>query len=294
MSNTQSQSQLRATSILAEETDGGKRFGFGENWQNFLSVIDEERVAEASASLCAMLGVSSLEGMSFLDIGSGSGMFSLAAAQLHARRVHSFDYDPRCVACAQELKRRFLPDGDNWTIEQGSALDRSYLKSLGTFDIVYSWGVLHHTGNMMQALENAALPVAPGGRLFISIYNDQGLRSRMWRAIKRTYNRLPEGMRMPYVVLVMAPLELMSATLAVARSHPGRYARTWTEYKRRRGMSRWHDLVDWVGGYPFEVATPELVFDFYRERGFSLIQLKTCGGSLGCNQFVLVKSVTSS
>jgi len=278
----------------ANEVAAGQRFEFGENWHNFLSVLDEERVAEARASLCTMLGVSSLDGMSFLDIGSGSGLFSLAAAQLHARRVHSFDFDSTSVGCTQELKRRFLPDSESWTIERGSALDRVYLLSLGTFDIVYSWGVLHHTGNMMQALENAALPVAPGGRLFISIYNDQGLRSRMWRTIKRTYNRLPEGMRTPYVVLVMAPQELMSAALALARLQPGRYARTWTEYKRRRGMSRWHDLVDWVGGYPFEVATPELVFDFYRERGFSLVQLKTCGGSLGCNQFVLVKSTISS
>jgi 2-polyprenyl-3-methyl-5-hydroxy-6-metoxy-1,4-benzoquinol methylase len=267
-------------SILTEEADGGRRFGFGENWRNFLSVLDEERVAEARTSLCAMLGVTSLDGMSFLDIGSGSGLFSLAAAQLHASRVHSFDFDPGSVGCTQELKRRFLPDSRSWTIEQGSALDRRYLESLGAFDIVYSWGVLHHTGDMMQALENAALPVTPGGRLFISIYNDQGLRSRMWRTIKRIYNRLPEGMRTPYVVLVMAPREFMSAAFAVAHLQPAHYVRTWTEYKRQRGMSRWHDLVDWVGGY--------------RERGFSLIQLRTCGGGLGCNQFVLVKSVTSS
>jgi hypothetical protein len=54
-------------------------------------------------------------------------------------------------------------------------------------------------------------------------------------------------------------------------------------------MSRWHDLIDWVGGYPFEVASPEQIFDFCRERGLSLKRLKTCGGGSGCNQFVFEK-----
>ena len=115
-------------SIPAQEIDGDTRFGFGENWRNFLSVLDEERVAEARASLCVMLGLSSLEGMSFLDIGSGGGLFSLAAAQLHASRVHSFDFDSTSVGCTQELKRRFLPDSESGTIERGSALDRVYLQ----------------------------------------------------------------------------------------------------------------------------------------------------------------------
>ena len=53
-----------------------------------------------------------------------------------------------------------------------------------------------------------------------------------------------------------------------------------------RGMSRWHDVVDWIGGYPFEVASPEAVVDFCRARGFSLLRLKTCGRKMGCNEFV--------
>src|SRR5205807_740046 len=133
-------------------------------------------IAEAESSLKRMLEVESLAGRSFLDIGSGSGLFSLAARRLGAR-VRSFDYDPQSVACTRELRRRFYPDDADWQIEEGSVLDEGYVRALGTFDVVYSWGVLHHTGAMWRALAHAALPVAVGGKLFIAIYNDTGTQS---------------------------------------------------------------------------------------------------------------------
>src|SRR5438105_7182534 len=138
----------------ALEIGRGERFGFGENWSRFLELLDEGRISRAEESLKGMLEVESLAGRSFLDIGSGSGLFSLAARRLGAR-VHSFDYDPKSVACTQEVRRRFYFNDPDWVIERGSVLDESYLKSLGQFNIVYSWGVLHHTGAMWQALENA-------------------------------------------------------------------------------------------------------------------------------------------
>src|SRR5215213_2927892 len=170
----------------------GSRFQFGENWRRFLSVLNDERIAEAEKSLRELLAVEHLHGLSFLDIGSGSGLFSLAARRLGAR-VHSFDYDSQSVACAEELKRRYFEADADWTIEQGSVLDADYVRCLGQFDVVYSWGVLHHTGAMWQALENAGLPVAKGGRLFIAIYNDQKMRSRLWLRVKRFYCQSAAG-----------------------------------------------------------------------------------------------------
>jgi 2-polyprenyl-6-hydroxyphenyl methylase/3-demethylubiquinone-9 3-methyltransferase len=268
------------------EIAAGERFPFGENWQRFLNALDAERIAEAERSLRSMLELEQLEGRSFLDVGCGSGLFSLAAVRMGARRIHSFDVDPASVACASELGRRFAPDADHWTVGSGSVLDGPFVGGLGEWDVVYSWGVLHHTGDMAAALGNVAGLVAPGGRLFIAIYNDQGLRSGIWRRIKRTYNALPRSLRTPFAVAVMLPRELLSLGLWTARLRPAGYVRTWTAYKTSRGMSRWHDLIDWVGGYPFEVATPEQIFDFYRRRGFTLTKLITCRGGLGCNQFV--------
>ncbi len=272
----------------AVEIAHGERFEFGQNWTQFLAVLDETRILRAEESLKQMLELEDLSGKSFLDIGSGSGLFSLAARRLGAR-VHSFDYDPQSVACAAELKRRYFAGDDQWRIEEGSALDADYLRSLGTFDVVYSWGVLHHTGQMWQALENARLPVAAGGKLFIAIYNDTGTQSRRWKWIKRTYNELPRFVRAPFALIVIAPEEARAMLGSLLKLRPGDYIRSWTQYNERRGMNRWRDIIDWVGGYPYEVARPEEVFDFYRERGFTLTKLKCGGVGLGCNEFVFVK-----
>ena len=275
-------------SAHAIEIEQRERFEFGQNWSRFLDVLDDERIARARGSLCAMLELADLQGKSFLDIGSGSGLFSLAARQLGAR-VHSFDYDPQSVACTKELRRRYFRNDSQWQIEEGSALDEEYLKSLGEFDVVYSWGVLHHTGDMWRALANAALPVAAGGKLFIAIYNDLGSRSRRWKTIKKIYNSLPRIFRSPFAAVVMAPAELKAMARAIVIFKPDEYVRGWTRYNANRGMSRWRDVIDWVGGYPYEFAQPEEIFDFFRTRGFQLTKMKCGGVGLGCNEFVFQK-----
>ncbi len=267
------------------EVAAGERFEFGKNWAAFLSVLDEERIAKAEESLKGMLEVETLEGKTFLDIGSGSGLFSLAARRLGAK-VHSLDYDSNSFACTQELRNRYFPNDPNWRVEQGSALDPEYLRSLGRFDAVYSWGVLHHTGAMWQALENAVIPTKTGGKLFIAIYNDTGSQARRWRWIKKTYCRLPRVFKTLFAVAVSIPDEMKAIARSLIKLRPQEYIHSWTRYKNGRGMNRWHDIIDWVGGYPYEVATVDEIFEFYRARGFSLTKVRSGGVGLGCNEFV--------
>lgn len=266
----------------------GERFQFGQNWSQFLSAIDDQRIQQAESSLKEMLEVDSLAGKTFLDIGSGSGLFSLAARRLGAR-VHSFDFDPKSVFCTRELKKNYFQDDDSWKIEEASVLNKEFIQSLGQFDVVYSWGVLHHTGQLWPAIENAQGRVAPGGKFFIALYNDTGSQSARWHWIKKTYNGLPGVLRTPFAILVTIPGELKLMAASVLTLNPRRYTDSWTNYRRNRGMTKWRDIIDWVGGYPYEVSTPDEVFDFCRARGFVLTKLKCGYVGLGCNEFVFEK-----
>ena len=279
MTKTQNLSNSKSHGL---EVSSGERFSFGDNWARFLSVLDEQRIKEAENSLKSMLEVSDLNGKSFLDIGSGSGLFSLAAKRLGAK-VFSFDYDPKSVACTKELKRRYFEYDSDWIVEEGSVLDADYLKRLGKFDVVYSWGVLQHTGAMWSALKNVDLNVADNGKLFIALFNDQGRASKLWWVIKKSYVSCPKALRflilIPCLIRIWGPTTIRDFVLLRPFS-------SWRNRKKIRGMSAYHDVVDWVGGFPFEVSKPEQIFEFYKSSGYELIKLKTCAGGKGNNEFV--------
>jgi 2-polyprenyl-6-hydroxyphenyl methylase/3-demethylubiquinone-9 3-methyltransferase len=269
-----------------------RAFAFGENWKRFVeSSLSSEAVTFATRSFTDLLETEDLTGRAFVDVGCGSGLCSLVAHRLGASRVVSFDIDDESVECCRELRER---EGapSTWEVTQGSVLETQFLEKLGTFDVVFSWGVLHHTGAMWAALENASNLVRDGGTLAIAIYNRAealGLYpdgrfgpSRWWIGLKRIYCRSPGPVQ--NLVDFTALGIFFAAQLATLRN-PFRSLR---EYRRQRGMDLRIDIRDWLGGYPYEYAAVDEIFHFFRARGYVLTNMKYHGG-LRCNEYAFRK-----
>ena len=267
------------------EVSSGKRFPFGKNWRRFLDTLSDSSIGQAERATIDMLGLARLRDKAFLDVGSGSGLFSLVAHRLGAT-VHSFDYDPTSVECTRQLRARYAADSRRWNIERGSALDQQYMESLGQFDIVYAWGVLHHTGDLWTSLAYAAARVRDHGLILLAIYNDQGWKSRMWHRIKRVYCSGLIGRSV--VVGIVFPYFFVRRLIGSCLSRHNLFA----NYRVSRGMSLVHDWHDWCGGLPYEVASVDAVFRFFSKRRFILRNIRTTNGH-GNNQF-LFQSLGSS
>jgi SAM-dependent methyltransferase len=244
------------------------KFSFGANWAEYARAgLTEDRIKAAELNLLEMLELPSLEGLSFVDVGSGSGIHSLAALRSGATKVVSFDVDEKSVATTQQVSEA-VGRPEQWMITTGSVLDRNFLATLGSFDIVYSWGVLHHTGQLWLALENAITLLKPGGRLFIALYVT-GPKSGFWLKVKQTYNTVPAvGQRlMEYVYIVAFVLHEL-----VGLRNPFQYI---SNYQRNRGMSFLTDVKDWLGGLPYEPSRIDEIVRFMRKRALRLDNIRT-------------------
>lgn len=267
-------------------------FAFGKNWSRFNErYLDEDVVRIAERSLAEFLAPFDLRGRTFLDVGCGSGLFSLAAYRLGASRVVSFDVDPDSIACCRELRRR-AGAPSHWELHEGSVLDPAFMDRLQPADVVYSWGVLHHTGRMWDAIAAAASRIAPGGCFYLAIYNRaEGWRfhddgsfgpSTFWTLEKKLYNALP--------LLLQRTAEGVFAAVwfGLTLLSGGDPYRDIREHRRRtRGMSWIVDLRDWLGGYPYECASVDEVKAFCAGRlGLDLCRLLARSGTRN-NEFLL-------
>ena len=265
-----------------------ERFLFGKNWEKFSKNIDTQNIKYSCDSLKELLKVSTLKGKTFLDIGCGSGIHSIAALKLGAKKVEAFDYDIDSVKTSKKILKKFCPK-NNWSVKQASILDNKNEFFKKKFDYIYSWGVLHHTGDMWKALDNVVKITKKNTIIAIAIYNDQGGASKRWLFIKKIYNKYPNNEKNLILFFFFLFFELRNILVRVLYRKNIFSLEDWRLRKKNRGMSVLTDLNDWIGGYPFEVSSPERIFNYFKDKGFILINLKTCGGGPGCNEYVFKK-----
>jgi SAM-dependent methyltransferase len=248
---------------MTDTASDAQRFDFGRNWKKFVEKhFSEERVSIAQQHLLGFLKLPDLAGRRMLDIGCGSGLHSLAALRANVKELLSFDYDANSVATTRRLRDLSGRPG-HWRIEQGSVLDKAYMDQLGTFDIVYSWGVLHHTGDQWTALRYAADRISPGGVFYVALYTSDVFvdpPAEFWLEVKRRYNRSgwigKRGIEAWYIGRQF---------IGMWRGGQNPFAYAWG-YKRSRGMSYYTDVRDWVGGWPMEFSSVQQVKDFTRDQ----------------------------
>ena len=235
-------------------------FAFGKNWQSFLKTVSPDAIESARADILNWLDRERIADKTLVDIGCGSGIHSLCFHMLGARHLVSLDVDVHSVAATRSLWEK-ADRPANWEVRHGSILDRAFVDSLGTFDVVYSWGVLHHTGAMWQAIANASAVVKEGGLFWLALYV-KGPNYAADLALKKRYNAASAiGKKM----LVGERIALRMLRLL----QQGRNPLKWNA-RKERGMDTYHDIVDWVGGLPYEVASREETVEFLAKRGFVL------------------------
>lgn len=271
------------------------RYDFGRNWDSFAGQLSEAAIENAIAGLRKL--TPSGTGAQFLDIGSGSGVHSLAALRLGATSVRCIDYDNDSVATTRAVLTQHAPGAD-WEVRQGDILaERGPMSSDantgdGLFDTVYSWGVLHHTGDMWRAVDNAATFVRPGGRFVIALYLKTPL-CGFWRVEKYIYAKFP--LLRPFFRWPFAAMLLLGTSIR-KRQMPGTVIR---QYKWQRGMSFLHDIDDWLGGYPYESVRNEEIVAFMASRGFELTECFNVKASVGvfgsgCGEWVFRRIESAS
>ena len=260
------------------------RYAFGKNWDEFISRnLNAKTIEDSMEHLSRFLRRETLAGKTFVDLGCGSGLHSLAALRLGARNAVSIDYDLDSVATTRKV-REWAGAPANWSVSQGSVLDDAFMASLPPADIVYSWGVLHHTGDMWKAVRNAAIPLKEDGEFYISLYSSDMYvdpTPEYWITLKRAYNQA-SPLNRAVMEMKFVHWQVMAPEIAAGRDPLAR-----AQGYGRRGMTMWTDAKDWLGGFPMEFAGFTQTRDFCAgELGLDLVNVLS---GEGCTEYLFVR-----
>jgi 2-polyprenyl-3-methyl-5-hydroxy-6-metoxy-1,4-benzoquinol methylase len=237
-------------------------FSFGFNWIDYAkNRLNEAIISQHLSDLAQIYNEIDNRG-ALLDLGSGSGLSSLCFLRLGFNSVTSVDLDPYSIEAGEATMERFgEPYRGRWNTHQANILDPLFVAANSNkYDVVYSWGVLHHTGDMWQAIRNAASLVANKGIFHITLYRSGGMYTQHLRMKFAFLMSDREGKKR----ILFDYLNLIEKTVNHSVFLP----------KDHRGMNHFNDALDWLGGVPYEVADPDVLQSYLFSLGFQRIHFR--------------------
>jgi 2-polyprenyl-6-hydroxyphenyl methylase/3-demethylubiquinone-9 3-methyltransferase len=234
-------------------------FSFGFNWESYVDMIMNEDIIERHKKDLDSIYKSfnlDIRGLDVIDIGSGSGLSSVCFERLGAKSITSLDIDKHSYNATLLTKNKFGNGSSKWDVINKSVLDGIENK----YDLVYSWGVLHHTGNMFQAINIASNAVRDGGYFHVALYID-GPTYLTHLKTKQKFASLDRDEKIDYLL-----------------NYLGGSGNDWF-IPDNRGMMKFHDALDWLGGLPYEVCNPNDLFNMLNKFEVSYFRNSSEGGN---------------
>jgi SAM-dependent methyltransferase len=272
-----------------------ERFDFGENWKNYnKKYLTEDKIRQANEAFIKFTEIQTLTELTVVDIGCGSGIHSLNFSRMNPKFLLSFDYDYKSVEATNYLKE--VHKNKNWDVKQGSILDEKFLLRMPQFDLVYAWGVLHHTGNVWLAIKNSCDLVSEGGILYLALYSSDvkmlNRESTYWLKVKKKYNQSGFiGKRLIELSFIsrekyLSALNFLRVLIKSLVSRQKNKTKFFSRQKRYRGMSYLIDVRDWLGGWPMEYVSDDAVIELVSSKNFVLKKIKK---GEACTEFLFKK-----